>query len=220
MIHRLLALGLALVLLFGPHKAPAVGQDKPYDGYCQDGKPVITRWDPSLDQHYEPMCIGNVLGLRQKQLHIEPKLPKQAPPPPPDWGRWADISLNGYGMVNPYNDVLPFVTLSTGRTLVPIRMVTEALGGSTEWDEATQMVTVRLGDKSMKLTIGEKEAAANGTPVSLDQPPVIWLNRTMVPLRVIVEAFGAEVRWTDSVSRVDILLPGVTCAPEYCLDYI
>ena len=54
---------------------------------------------------------------------------------------------------------------------------------------------------SMKLQIGNKNAIVNGEVVSLDSPPVIIKNRTLVPLRVISESFGADVKW-DPVLRI------------------
>jgi len=215
---------LFLLLMVAVEALPgeAASGRRPFEGYCEDGKPVVTYWDPKLDEYYEPVCSGDNLGLRMKKIDYErpPSQFREAPPPPGDWSTWANIWLNGQAVTNPYADVLPYVTRSTGRTLIPLRMVTEAMGGTVEWDEAARRVTIRLGERYMEMTIGESDAVANGQPVSLDQPPLLWLNRTMVPLRVVVEAFGAQVGWDGKVQRVDITLSGVQCAPGYCIDYL
>jgi len=38
----------------------------------------------------------------------------------------------------------------------------------------------------------------NGAPISFDQPPIIQGGRTLVPMRAIFEAMGAEVTWHES----------------------
>ena len=42
----------------------------------------------------------------------------------------------------------------------------------------------------------------DGTQVSFDQPPVIQNDRTLVPMRKIFEAMGAEVAWEESTQTV------------------
>ena len=41
------------------------------------------------------------------------------------------------------------------RTLVPIRIITEALGGKVDWNGATKEVTLFINDKEIKMTIGK-----------------------------------------------------------------
>ncbi len=66
----------------------------------------------------------------------------------------------------------------------------------------TVKITVKyVKSISMKLQIGNKNAIVNGEVVSLDSPPVIINNRTLVPLRFISESFGADVQW-DPVLRI------------------
>ena len=47
----------------------------------------------------------------------------------------------------------------------------------------------------IKLTVGETSYTINGSIRAMDTAPVIIGNRTMVPLRFIAEALGAEVSW-------------------------
>jgi hypothetical protein len=42
----------------------------------------------------------------------------------------------------------------------------------------------------------------NGTTLTFDQPPIIENGRTLVPLRAIFEALGAQVSWEQSTQRV------------------
>lgn len=45
-------------------------------------------------------------------------------------------------------------------------------------------------------------AEVNGAPLSFDVPPVIYNNRTMVPVRAIAESLGLSVRWKPEENSV------------------
>ena len=102
-------------------------------------------------------------------------------------------------------DVAPYIEPSTGRTLVPIRFISEAFGADVEWEPEFKVVTIKLNDTVIKLQVGNSIATVNGNKVQLDQPPVIKDNRTMVPLRFISEAFGATVEWFPDTREVKIV---------------
>jgi hypothetical protein len=81
------------------------------------------------------------------------------------------------------------------RTLVPFRVIFEALGLEVGWDEPTRTVTGTKGDMTIKLVIDSTEAWVNDEPVQLDTPPIIVNDRTLVPVRFISESLGADVAW-------------------------
>ena len=56
------------------------------------------------------------------------------------------------------------------------------------------------------LQIGNSKAALNNVAKTLDAAPIISQDRTMVPLRFISEAFGAQVDWIDSTKTVIITM--------------
>ena len=82
-----------------------------------------------------------------------------------------------------------------GRTMVPMRVIFEALGAEIEWDGATQTVTATRGYVIVRATIGDFHINVNGVRTRMDIAPVLVNNRTLVPVRFISEAFGAEVDW-------------------------
>ncbi len=92
-------------------------------------------------------------------------------------------------------DVVPFT--ENGRTLVPVRFISEAFGARVGWQEATQTVLVNFEDKEIKLVIGSNEMTVNGETVLLDTPANTYNSRTLIPLRALVEALGKEVFWDD-----------------------
>lgn len=109
------------------------------------------------------------------------------------------IEINGKNVVS---DVAPFI--DNDRTLVPIRVISENLGYSVNWDNQTRKVTVKNNDKSIELTIGKKEVNINGTNNSIDVAPMIKNERTFVPLRFISESFDNDVNWDNNTRTVRI----------------
>lgn len=99
------------------------------------------------------------------------------------------ISFHSYGQ-NP--------ELLEGRTLVPLRSIFEAMGANVEWDGATSTAIAKRGNVEVKITIGASEIYKNGEVVPVDVPAQLMNSRTMVPARVIAEAFGADVQWNGS----------------------
>ena len=108
--------------------------------------------------------------------------------------------------VDPDNkSVTPFI-LPPGRTMVPIRFISEAFGAKVEWFEATRTVKITWGSKTIELTIGVYTAKVDGKDVKLDAPPLIKEGRTFVPIRFISEAFNATVDWNSKEQKVTITL--------------
>lgn len=99
-------------------------------------------------------------------------------------------------------DVPPVII--NDRTMVPLRAIFERLGASVDWDGDTRTVTSSLGNITVRLTVGDSVMYINGTPVGLDAPACIIDDRTMVPLRAVSEAYGADVDWDGSTDTVYI----------------
>lgn len=95
----------------------------------------------------------------------------------------------------------------SGRTMVPIRIVSENLGAQVDWDAASRSIAIRRGQRRVHLAVGQTEAVIDERPVALDVAPVILDGRTLVPLRFVGEALGAEVAW-DEASRTVSVRPG------------
>ena len=53
-----------------------------------------------------------------------------------------------------------------GTTLVPLRVIFEALGATVEWDNTTKTVSSTLGEEAIKLTIGDSSLYKNGNAIS------------------------------------------------------
>lgn len=92
--------------------------------------------------------------------------------------------------------------IENGRTMVPLRFISEALGEKVDWNAETKSVII--GDNKAVLAIGSKEIDANGKKIAIDSPAVIKNSRTFVPLRAISEILGAKVDWDGATKTVSI----------------
>lgn len=84
-----------------------------------------------------------------------------------------------------------------GRTLVPLRTISEALGATVNWNNETQTVTIKRNETAVLMSIGQNIFYKNNEPISLDVAPIIKNDRTLVPIRAIAEAFNCVVVWDD-----------------------
>jgi len=88
------------------------------------------------------------------------------------------------------------VILVNDRTLAPVRILTEALGGAVDWDGVTRSVTINKGNDVIKMTIGSKTVYINGAESAIDVPPDIYNDLTYLPLRFVAETLGARVSYS------------------------
>ena len=78
-----------------------------------------------------------------------------------------------------------------GRTLVPVRMVAEALHFDVFWDNQKREVQIFKDQKFIFWTIGESCYRTNNCVlIETECPATIENGRTMVPLRFIAEQLG------------------------------
>ena len=91
--------------------------------------------------------------------------------------------------------VVPFT--ENDRTLVPVRFISENFGAQVDWNEVEQLVTVRYKNKTIQLKLGDNIMDVNGEKITLDVPAKTYNDRTLIPLRALVEALGKHVFWDD-----------------------
>jgi hypothetical protein len=90
----------------------------------------------------------------------------------------------------------PFIS-DDGRMLVPLRAISEGLGGEVIWDAAAKTVRILKDGRSITLRIGE--ALPNGHGM-----PVISNESVLVPVRYVSEYLGANVVWNESDRTIQI----------------
>lgn len=99
--------------------------------------------------------------------------------------------------------------IKNGRTLVPIRAIIEALGGTVGWDGTARKATVTLGSTTIELWIGKSAAKVNGVTKPIDSTnakvvPEIINGRTMLPLRFVSENLGCSIVWAAATKTITI----------------
>jgi hypothetical protein len=99
-------------------------------------------------------------------------------------------------------DVAPIIV--NGRTLVPIRGVFEAMGFVVTWDGNIEQATLARDNDVVIITIGSYMFTTNEAEHSLDVPARIIGDRTMLPLRAVLESVGYELEWNDATRTVMI----------------
>ena len=143
--------------------------------------------------------VENFKALSKKQ-YVPGSVKQQAQD---NTGRPADdiaVKLNGEYM---QFDVPPM--LMNDRTLVPFRAIFEALGCDVQWDNDNQTAIGIRNGKTIMLPIGDSMARIDNEGKFMDQPAIVVNDRTMVPLRFVSEALGANVEWIDETQTVVIM---------------
>lgn len=111
-------------------------------------------------------------------------------------GPTVSLMVNGKGV---FSDVQP--QNENGRMLVPIRFIAEATGAKVSYDAESKQVTLEQKGRRVSLIVGKNIAYVNGKHYTLDVPPKIVSNRTLIPIRFVSEALGYRVYW-DQIARV------------------
>ena len=100
------------------------------------------------------------------------------------------FTINGVPHVG---DSAPFIDPSYNRTMVPLRMVAEALGAQVNWIEDTETVVINRDGITLILPLNESLPNGMGTPMLVGA-------RTFVPVAYVSQMLEADVRW-DGINR-------------------
>ncbi len=128
------------------------------------------------------------------------------------------IKVNGY-VIQMY-EAPAYVDGKTNLTYVPLRFVSEALGAEIEYVNTKTPITTTINEPEhheVKVLIDSKKVEVDGKVEDYPGAAVLQNGRTMVPLRVISEGLGAEVKWTPKSGgggTVEINTPWETPVPE------
>ncbi|WP_314585497.1 N-acetylmuramoyl-L-alanine amidase family protein [Paenibacillus terrigena] len=89
-----------------------------------------------------------------------------------------------------------------GSTMIPIRVVVEELGFQVDWNKKTRMATIHNDKKTIQLVVDQKWATVNDKKITLDMPPSLKKDTTLVPLRFVGEQMGLVVNWENESKSV------------------
>lgn len=123
----------------------------------------------------------------------------------------VSVTIDGQPVMFP--DAQPYIV--NGRTMIPIRFISENMGGKVSWEQSTKTVTLKQGSITIVLEIGKTSAAVVDSSTSkretklFDAAPVIKDSRTFVPLRFVSETMDCGVSWDNNTKTVAIRTDGV-----------
>jgi|GEM_PF-5902584 len=94
--------------------------------------------------------------------------------------------------IDPYNpEVKP--VLQNGEVFVPIRYITEQLGGTIGWNQESGQATITYNDKTTAITNNSDTLDVAGTQVKMPANAQVVYDRTYIPLEAVRDIFGLNV---------------------------
>ena len=110
------------------------------------------------------------------------------------------VRVNGQPVI--FADQNPVIV--DGRTLVPVAGVFQALGFEVEWNQSERQALITKDADRILITIGSTLFNRNGVDLPLDVPAQIIGERTMLPLRAVLESVGYDLGWDGATNTVMI----------------
>jgi endonuclease YncB( thermonuclease family) len=101
---------------------------------------------------------------------------------------------------------------SNSRTLVPFRIVLEQFGCDVDWNQADQIAIAGKDNIVVQVPIGKSYIYVNGAQKPNDTSAQIKNGRTYLPIRAVLEAFGASVAWNPFSNSVIVDSTGASIA--------
>ena len=126
--------------------------------------------------------------------------------------RYMDV--NGVKQeIDPGRDTVPMIV--NNRTILPIRAIVEAIGGTAGWDGATREITLAANGHTVKMWLDKTNIVVDGKDLTMDVALVSINDRTMVPVRFAAENLGCTVEWIGATKEVVITVnPYMNPQPE------
>lgn len=102
--------------------------------------------------------------------------------------------------------------LAEGTTLVPIRVVSENLGATVDWNNDERSITINKDDQTIRLVLDQTEVTVNGQTIEAATAPCAINGTTMVPIRLISQNLNCAVEWDSATQTIKIASNDETAA--------
>lgn len=112
-----------------------------------------------------------------------------------------NINIDDENVVFSKNLGYPFIN-KNNRTLVPFRVTLEKFGARISWDSESNAAMAKKNGITVKVPIGKNYILIDEIKSEIDSPAIISEGRTYLPIRAVLEAFGAEVDWDRQTKTV------------------
>jgi len=90
--------------------------------------------------------------------------------------------------------------INKGYTMLPVRALADALGLSSNWNNATKTAMFSGDVRVATVKLGDSEMIVNGVSYKLAVPAEIKNGATMIELRSLATAFGISISW-DNIQK-------------------
>jgi thiol-disulfide isomerase/thioredoxin len=132
-------------------------------------------------------------GTLEGKLEIEPKV------------NWASLSMNNFSLKKNESKkaIINFDSQNTPSGKHEAKLKFSSNGGNREIQLNFEVIREKI---TIELKIGSNSALVSGKKITVDPPPYIKNGVTLVPLRFISEAFGAEVNWEPNVGKGTVVI--------------
>lgn len=90
------------------------------------------------------------------------------------------------------------------RTQVPLRAAMEAFGCQVSWDDGKSIAIVEKNGVKVQVPVGQNYIKKDNLEIFTDTKALLKNNRVYLPIRAVVEAFGADVQWNQGTETVII----------------
>jgi len=94
--------------------------------------------------------------------------------------------------------------IKDGRTLVPIRSISTALGADVTWNSDEHTAIIVYGGTTIEFNIENDIVYLNGQEAQIDVPAEIMKGRIVVPLRFVIENMDLEVEYEEETQTIII----------------
>jgi len=120
----------------------------------------------------------------------------------------TSININNRNVQFTESSGTPFID-SANRTQVPFRQTMEAFGASVSWDSVNNMAVAVKDGVTVQVPIGASYIIRDGQQITNDTAALIKDGRTYLPIRAVLEAFGADVNWNNDTQTVVVSNPKI-----------
>lgn len=115
------------------------------------------------------------------------------------------LVINGVDCETAYkSDPNYYGFISNDCTYVPLRFISETLNFNVNYEEASRNIKISANGYEVKMNTKSKDYETNGVKKTMDVAPIIYNNRTYIPIRYVAEALNVDISWNPNDKAVYI----------------
>ncbi|MBE7014051.1 MAG: copper amine oxidase N-terminal domain-containing protein [Ruminococcaceae bacterium] len=116
-----------------------------------------------------------------------------------------DTNIIFYGQNITFNEDTGVIKLYKDRTMAPYKAFLEMLGYEVEWNVKSGIIKAKKDGREISMTVNKNIYTINDKVVEFDVTPVVMSGRIYIPVRLIAEQSGYEVKWNENENKVEII---------------